>query len=167
MKKPTDRELGILLREITGRMPSMPRNTGEVRIAKTTYNGADRFELTWRDATNGRRKLWYHNWRHAIAAARWANAQIEAAKGKTGFTFDDAAERWIKQQEQRTLTKDPDLSESTLYGKRNQLAQVRLTVGSMLLDDIKSQEIEDWLLELSATLKMGLWSCDIRSSSRC
>ena len=47
-KKPTDRELGILLRDITGRMPRMPYNDREVRIAKTTYNGADRFVLTWR-----------------------------------------------------------------------------------------------------------------------
>ena len=44
-KKPTDRELGILLRDITGRMPRMPYNDREVRIAKTTYNGADRFVL--------------------------------------------------------------------------------------------------------------------------
>ena len=70
-------------------MPAMPRPEGDVRIAKTTYKGADRFEVTWRDPTNARRKLWYHNWRHALAAAKWANAQLEAAKGKTGYTFND------------------------------------------------------------------------------
>src|SRR5262245_61180643 len=105
MKKPTDRELGLLLREITGRTPAMPRQEGEVRIAKTTYNGADRFELTWRDAANSQRKLWYRNWRHAIAAAKWANAQIEAAKGKTSFTFGDAAKGYLDWCERRSKAK--------------------------------------------------------------
>ena len=95
-KKPTDRELGIILREITGRMPGMPHNDGEVRIAKTTYNGADRFELTWGNEANTRRKLWYRNWRHALAAAKWANASWMPPRARPAFTFNDAADKWIK-----------------------------------------------------------------------
>ena len=153
-KKPTDRELGILLREITGRMPAS-LSQGAVKVTKTTYNGADRFELTWRDEANRRCKLWYHNWRHALAAAKWFNAQLEAAKGKTSFTFNDAADKWIKLEEQRTKAKDPDLGETTFYTKTSHFKKVRERFGNMLLDDITSQEIEDWLVELSPTLKIG------------
>ena len=104
---------------------------------------------------NRRRKLWYHNWRHAVAAAKWVNAQLEAAKGKTSFTFNDAADKWIKLEDQRTKAQDPDLGETTFYTKTNLFKKVRERFGPMLLDDIKSQEIEDWLVELSPTLKIG------------
>ena len=104
---------------------------------------------------NRRRKLWYHNWRHAVAAAKWVNGQLEAAKGKTSFTFNDAADKWIKLEEQRTKAKDPDLGETTFYAKTVHLKKVRERFGDMLLDDITSQQIEDWLAELSLTLKTG------------
>ena len=147
MKKPTDRELGILLREITGRMPSMPRQEGEVRIARITYNGADRFELTWRDATNKRRKLWYHNWRHALTAAQWANAQIEAAKGKTSYTFEDAADAYLKWCEQRSKAKDPDIHPNTVAAYRIQVNKALVKFGPKLLHQIRTQDIRDWLHE--------------------
>ena len=66
------------------------------------------------------------------------------------------ADKSIKLQEQRTKAKDPDLSESTFYGKMNQLKKVRERFGDMLLDDITSQQIEDSLGELSMTRKTGL-----------
>jgi integrase len=145
MKKPTDRELGILLRDITGRMPGMPHNTGEVRITKKLYNGADRFELTWRDPTDARRKLWYHNWRHAMAAAKWANKQIEDAKGKTSYTFEEAAEAYLDSCERRSKTKDPDISPNTVEAYRDQLKKAVAKFGPKLLHQIRSQEIRDWL----------------------
>ena len=150
-KKPTDRELGIILREITGRMPGMPHNTGAVRITKTTYNGADRFELTWRDEANTRRKLWYRNWRHALAAAKWANAQLEAAKGKTAFTFNDAADAWIKHCEQRVRA--ADMAERTVYNYRLHLKQIQQRFGRVLLHDIKTRDLNDWLLKEGERLK--------------
>jgi len=152
MQKPTDRGLGILLRDITGRMPGMPHNTGEVRIAKTTYNGADRFELTWRDEANQRRKLWYHNWRHAIAAAKWANAQLEAAKGKTSFTFNDAAKAYLDWCERRSKAKDPDIHPNTVESYRIQVGKAVAKFGPKLLHQIRTQDIRDWLDELALHL---------------
>ena len=152
-KKPTDRELGILLRDITGRMPRMPYNDREVRIAKTTYNGADRFVLTWVNEANRRRKLWYHNWRHAVAAAKWVNAQLEAAKGKTAFTFNDAADAWIEHCEQRVRAKQPDMTERTVYNYRLHLKQIQQRFGRVLLHEIKTRDIKDWLLKEAERLK--------------
>ena len=161
-KKPTDRELGIILREITGRMPSFPRPEGAVRIAKTTYQGADRFELTWRDEANKRCKVWYRNWRHALAAAKWVNAQLDAFKGKTAYTFNDAAEAFLKDCEGRTRSRDSNLSERTLYNYQLHLKQIQAQFGQTLLHDIKSKKIQDWLLAESERLKYS--SLDARRS---
>jgi integrase len=125
----------------------MPRQEGEVRIAKTTYNGADRFELTWRDATNSRRKLWYRNWRHALAAAKWANAQIEAAKGKTSFTFNEAAKGYLDWCERRANAKDPDIHPNTVGAYRIQVSKAVAKFGPKLLHQIRAQDIRDWLDE--------------------
>ena len=145
MKKPTDRELGVFLREITGRMPSFPRPEGEVRITKTKYKGADRFELIWRDPTNTRRKLWCHNWRHAMAAAKWANAQLDAAKGKTAASFNDAADAWLKHQELRIRAGDIEAGTVLVY--RHHVGHARKRFGKMPLQDIESRHIRGWLLE--------------------
>jgi integrase len=147
MKKPTDRELAILLHEVTGRMPSMPRQEGDVRITKTTYKGADRFELTWRDAAKSRRKLWYRNWRHAMAAAKWANAQIEAANGKTAFTFVDAAKSYLDWCERRSKAKDPDILPNTVNAYRIQVNKAVAKFGRKPLHQIRSQDVNDLLDE--------------------
>jgi hypothetical protein len=130
IRKPTDRELAALLREITGRMPAMPFNDRAVRITKCTYKGADRFQLDWRDPDGGRRKVWYPNWRHAMAASRYVNKQLEEAKGKSGFTFGDAADGWIKQEELRTKAKDPALGPEVFrnYRRYAEMANVLLPV---------------------------------------
>src|SRR6187200_1883299 len=155
-KRPTDRELGFLLREITGRMPSMPRQEGEVRITQTTYKGADRFELTWRDATNGRRKLWYRNWRHAMAAAKWANAQIDAAKGKTAYTFNEVAEAWLRWRRGHTIGATQTLSSQTLYVYQNNLKRICSRFGKVQVGDIRSVDIDDFLHDLAQRYKASI-----------
>ena len=158
MKKQTDRELGILLREITGRMPSMPHNAGDVRITKKLYNGADRFELTWRDATNNRRKLWYHSWRHALAAAKWTNKQIDQAKGKTSYIFEEAADAYLQWCELRSRAKDPDIHPNTVEAYRIQVNKAVAKFGPELLHQIRTQDIRDWLDEQALHYKRSTLS---------
>ena len=102
---------------------------------------------------NRRRKLWYHNWRHAVAAAKWVNAQLEAAKGKTAFTFNDAADAWIEHCEQRVRAKQPDMTERTVYNYRLHLKQIQQRFGRVLLHEIKTRDIKDWLLKEAERLK--------------
>ena len=149
-QKPTDRELNLLLREVTGRMPSMPHNTGEVRIVRTAYKDADRFELHWRDPANKRRKAQYHNWRHAVAAAKWVNTQLEAAKGQGNVTFAEAADVWLKAQEARVRSKTPDLSPGAFGNRKLFARQLCERFGGTPLDKFHVGALEDWLLEKSA-----------------
>jgi integrase len=151
MRKPTARDLANLLKEIPARMPGMPYQDQAVRVTKTAYKGADRFEVTWRDPAkkpDSRCKLWYRNWRHALAASRKINTDLERAAGRTSFTFDDAAEAWLKQEELRVTAKNRSLEPQSLHRYRRDLEIARAKFGPKLLHDIKSRDIQKWLLEL-------------------
>ena len=151
MKKPTARDLAIFLKEIPARMPGMPYTDRAVRISKIGYKDEVRFQLLWRDPAkrpDPRCKLWYRNWRHALTCARMINKDLEAAAGKTSFTFDDAAKGWLKLEELRVTAKNPTLSPTSLYRYRRVLAIAQAKFGRDLLHEIKSQHIRKWLRDL-------------------
>jgi integrase len=130
MKKPTRRK---------------PMRVGAVLLKEVPYKDQWRVEATWRDPE--RRKRWLANWRQAEEFAREQDQRLEAAKSKTDLTFDDASDAWIRWCEQRARAKDPDISLNTVHGYRISLAKAQARFGRMLLCEIESQHVRDWLDE--------------------
>jgi hypothetical protein len=130
MKKPTPRELAVLLKDkrMPARQPSWPYPDRAVRIVKDKYKGADRFVVHFRDPDkrpDPRTKWWFHNWRHACAASLHVNDGLERAAGTGHCTFNDAADRWLKWCEGRARAKEPTLSPASLQNCRGVLNHLR------------------------------------------
>jgi integrase len=142
MRKPTNRKPirvgAILLKEV-------PYKRAGVSVTRDEY----RVEATWKEGRT-RKKKWLMNWRAAEQFAEEHNKALEASKGKTAATFDDAAESWIQQQEARTRSKTPDLTLGVLTNRRLFAGQLRQRFGRVLLHKLELHDFEDWLLEQSA-----------------
>jgi integrase len=111
-----------------------------------------RVEATWKEGCT-RKKKWLMNWRAAGEFAAEQNKTLEAIKGRGAFTFNDAADAWLKVQEQRTRAKTPDLSQGVLTNRRLFAGQLQKRFGRTLLHRIELADLEDWLLEQSARNK--------------
>jgi integrase len=123
----------VLIKEV-------PYKRAGVSVTRDEY----RVEATWKEG-RARKKKWLMNWRAAEEFAAEQNKRLEATKGRVAFTFDDAAEAWLKQQELRVRA--GDLGERSLLSYRHHLAHALKRFSKMLLRDIESHYIRAWLLE--------------------
>ena len=137
-----------------------PKKLGAILLKEVPYKDEFRVQATWKDppairkpGSDGRRKEWCPNWRAAEEFAAEQNRKIEAANGKTAYTFNDAADAWIQHCEQRVRAKQPDMTERTVYNYRLHLKQIQQRFGRVLLHEIKTRDVKDWLLKEAERLK--------------
>ena len=147
------------MRRPTGRKPT-ERGTGEViaSLAEVPYKHQGevrgwRVQVQWTDppvkrkpGTDGRRKKWLQNWREAEKFAETKFRELEKDLGRSTLTFDEACEAWLARCERRVRMKNPDLTAHVLYNYKVQLNPVRRKFAKVLLDEIKSHDVEDWFL---------------------
>jgi integrase len=127
----------VLLKEV-------PYKRAGVSVTRDEY----RVEATWKEGRT-RKKKWLMNWRAAEEFAAEQNKTLEAIKGRGAFTFNEAADAWLKQQEQRARSRSPDLTQGVLANRRLFAGQLQRHFGRVLLHKIELGAIEDWLLEQS------------------
>jgi integrase len=142
MKKPTNRK---------------PRKIGDVMLKEVHYHRTGlkvtrdeyRVEATWKEGRNKRKKQWFNNWRVAEEFAEAQNKALAEIKGRKSFTFREAADGWMKQQDMRTRAKDRTLEPQTFIRYRLCLERAVDRFGNMQLHTIRARHVADWLEELS------------------
>jgi integrase len=140
------------VRTITKRTGRKSMRVGAILIKEVAYTPDDwRVQATWRNPA--RKKKWFNNWRAAEEFARKEDARLVAMKEKGAgrYTFDDAADSYIKACEQRQRAKDSDLGLDTLEVYRSEIEKTLIPkFGGRRLETITRQEVQGWVRELRA-----------------
>jgi integrase len=132
------------MKNLTGRLP---KRIGACYLKEAPYKDEWRVDLT---ARNPRLHRTFHTWKHAEQFAKEENLRRQTPEFKSSFTFEEAADGWIRQQELRTRSKSPDLGFSALRTYQVHLRKLRKDFGQKLLHEIESSDVQDWLLEQAA-----------------
>jgi integrase len=124
-----------------------PMRIGAFLLKEVPYKDEYRVQATWRDPD--RRKAWFNNWRAAEEFAETENKRLEVLKerGAGSYTFNDAADSFIKRCKQRTTAKDRTLTPDTLAAYERDVEILKSQFGLVRHGDFKSRDVEDWLIE--------------------
>jgi integrase len=131
----------------TGRKPM---RVGALLLKEVPYKAEWRIQATWRDPH--RRKQWFNNWRHAEEFAQRENKRLDELKEKGAgrYTFNDAADSFLKRREQLVRAKDRSFSPDTLRHYRIVVdVYLKPKFGDRRLESITSREVDDWVIEQS------------------
>jgi integrase len=139
--------VGVPMKRPAGRVA---KRIGACYLKEAPYKDEWRVDLT---ARNPRLHRTFHTWRHAEQFAKEETARRQNPESKSAFTFDDAADGWMKQQELRTRSKSPDLGFSAFRTYQVHLRKLRKDFGPKLLYEIESRDVQNWLLEQAAHYK--------------
>jgi integrase len=128
----------------TGRKPM---RLGALLLKEVSYKDEWRIQATWRDPA--RRKRWFNNWRAAEEFAQKENKRLDVIKerGAGRFTFNDAADSYLKRCEQRVHAKNRDLTPDSLFAYQRDVENLEPKFGHLRLETITTQDVEDWLIE--------------------
>ena len=137
-----------------------PKDIGPCHLVEMPYkrNGVivpDEFRVDLTARTPRLHKS-FRNWRAAEEFAHEEMKRREATKDKiTSYSFNDAADGYEKECEQRMRAKVPTLSPQTYAVYRRNLSLAREKFGKIPLHKFKSQHLRDWGLELAAEVSTG------------